>query len=405
MRTTQHNGRVSANGGAFLAGHNDREGGFAADHIDSSLTPENLTWTCYKDLKGFDDAERRFYHQHLQKGLDARNARYTAQRHPERCQTIDELRRSPKGCPEEQILQIGKAGDAVDAAILWQAAMKQISWEQRHFPGVHYLDIALHVDEPGAAPHIHARRVWVAHDRDGYEIVGQGKALREMGIDRPHPEKPVDRYNNAKVSYTAICREHFAEVCRGMGLEIETEPQQPGRSGLTLMQLKARTALEQAARAEEQARIATAAARKPAVPPKKAFLRPNKVVIDREEYDALQAAAGQRDAAARDAIEAAKERQERKRALQAAKAAQKAAEAAQSAAQRTLREAQEESRKIIQDAVHHRTVDDKLAIARLEADLREYRQMETAHPQQFRQMRAEQQRSRNRNHNRNTERS
>ena len=404
MRTTQHNGRISAGGDAFLAKHNDREG-FAADHIDSSLTPQNRTWTRYKNRPGFDDTERRFYQKHLAAGLEARNARYKAQRHPERCQTLDDYRRSPKGCPEEQIMQIGKVGDTVDATILWQAAMKQLSWEQHRFPGVRYLDVALHADEPGAAPHIHARRVWVAHDRDGFEIVGQGKALREMGIDRPHPEKPVDRYNNSKITYTTICREHFQQICREMGLEIETEPQQPGRSGLTLMQLKTRTALEQAAQAEEQAKIATAAAQQPRTTPKRVIFSKTKVIVDRDEFEALRAAAGQRDAAAQDAVEAAREHQEREKALQAAKAAQAAAEAAQSAAQRTLREAQEESRKIIRDAVNHRTLDDKLAIARLEADLREYKQMEAAHPQRFRQMRAEQQRSQNRSHNRDTERS
>lgn len=403
MRTTQHNGRVSASGGAFLAGHNDREG-FAADHIDSSKTADNRTWTCYKDLQGFEDTERRFYRQHLQKGLDARNERYTAQRHPERCQTLDELRRSPKGCPEEQITQIGKVGDTVDASTLWKAAIKEISWEQQHFPGVRYLDIALHVDEPGAAPHIHARRVWVAHDKDGNEIVGQGKALREMGVERPHPDKPVDRYNNSKITYTAICRDHFQQICREMGLEIEAEPQQPGKSGLTLMQLKARTAAETAARAEEQAKIATAAARKPATPPKKAFLRPNKVVIDREEYDALRIAAGQRDAAAQDAAEAARERQEREKALHDAKAAQDAAETAQSAAQRALAAAQEQSREIIEGAIDRRRLEDKLTISRLENSLKEYRQMEAAHPQRFREMRAEQQHNRNRSHTRSTER-
>lgn len=403
MRTTQHNGRVSASGGAFLAGHNDREG-FAADHIDSNKTANNRTWTCYKDLQGFEDAERRFYSQHLQKGLDARNDRYTAQRHPERCQTLDELRRSPKGCPEEQITQIGKVGETVDASTLWRAAIKEISWEQQHFPGVRYLDVVLHVDEPGAAPHIHARRVWVAHDKDGNEIIGQGKALREMGVERPRPDKPVDRYNNSKITYTAVCREHFQQICREMGLEIETEPQQPGKSGLTLMQLKARTAAEAAARAEEQAKIATAAARQPSAPPKRAFLRRNKVVIDREEYDALRAAAGQRDAATQDAAEAARERQEREKALHDAKAAQEAAEAAQNAAQQALAAAQEQSREIVEGAIDRRRLEDKLTISRLEAALKEYRQMEAAHPQRFREMRAEQQHSRNRSHTRSTER-
>lgn len=404
MRTTQHNGRVSASGGAFLAAHNDREG-FAADHIDSNKTADNRTWTCYKDLQGFEDTEQRFYRQHLQKGLDARNTRYTAQRHPERCQTLDELRRSPKGCPEEQITQIGKAGDTVDAATLWRAVVKEINWEQQRFPGVRYLDVALHVDEPGAAPHIHARRVWVAHDKDGNEIVGQGKTLREMGVERPHPDKPVDRYNNSKITYTAICREHFQQICREMGLEIETEPQQPGKAGLTLMQLKAKTAAETAARAEEQAKIATAAARKPAAPPKRAFLRRNKVVIDREEYDALRIAAGQRDVAAQDAAEAARERQEREKALYDAKTAREAAEAAQSAAQRALADARVHSREIIENAIDRRRTADKLTISRLENALKEYRQMEAAHPQQFREMRAEQQHSRNRSHTRSTERS
>ncbi len=93
----------------------------------------------------------------------------------------------------------------------------------------------MHIDE--ANPHIHERKVWTAHDGDML-IINQEKALAEMGIERPDTSKKVGRKNNAKMTYTKICREKLIEIARAHGIEIEDVPRDPSKSGMKLMRYK-----------------------------------------------------------------------------------------------------------------------------------------------------------------------
>lgn len=76
-----------------------------------------------------------------------------------------------------------------------------------------------------ATPHIHVRKVWEYTDENGNIAVGQAKALEEMEVERPDPSKPVSRNNNAKMTYTAECREKMMELCKAKGYELITEPE------------------------------------------------------------------------------------------------------------------------------------------------------------------------------------
>ena len=251
MRVTLHNGRVDKNGKAFTTRHNDRNN-FTADHIDSELSSKNHSWHRFRDEDlSFDECEKKFYEIHFSDALNARNERYRRQRHLERIRSIDEYRSDPRSCPEEDIFQIGRRGESIDdPRLLWKICVEMTNWEQRTFPNIKYLDISMHLDEPGAAYHIHRRKVWIAHDKDG-EIISQNKALKEMGIERPDPSKNQHRYNNPKQTYTRMCREHLIELCRQHGLEIEDEPREPGRSGLALMELKADTLKKELSEAQK----------------------------------------------------------------------------------------------------------------------------------------------------------
>lgn len=88
---------------------------------------------------------------------------------------------------------------------------EQINWEQKQFPGLKVLDVALHMDEQGA-PHIHERRAWVYTDKAGNLAISQNKSLEQMGVELPNPNKPRSRFNNRKmtfspdVSRTSSCR-------------------------------------------------------------------------------------------------------------------------------------------------------------------------------------------------------
>ena len=233
MRATIHNGRTGKDG-AYNTRHNDRQFDIShAEHIDPERVKDNRYWNWTGNPETtFEAAEQAFYEKHIQKHLDAQNARYKAQRHAERAKTMDEYRKSPQTCPEEVILQIGKLGDTIPADMMARIIQEQINWEQQQFPGVKVLNVALHMDEQGA-PHIHERRAWVYTDKNGNTAISQNKSLEQMGVELPNPDRPRGRFNNRKQTFSRMCREHLLQICREHGLEIEEIPQEKSRSGLS----------------------------------------------------------------------------------------------------------------------------------------------------------------------------
>lgn len=245
MRATIHNGRTSRLG-AFTPKHNDRSFNIShAEHIDPERVKLNRYWNWTGKEITFEDAERAFYEKHIRQHLDAQNARYQAQRHAERVKSMDEYRKSPQTCPEEVILQIGKRGDTIPADMMARIIQEQINWEQKTFPGVKVLDVALHMDEQGA-PHIHERRAWIYTDKDGNLAISQNKALEQMGVELPNPDRPRGRFNNRKQVFSQMCREHLLQICKEHGLEIEEIPQEKSKNGRTLEDYKASEAMKKA---------------------------------------------------------------------------------------------------------------------------------------------------------------
>lgn len=260
MRATIHNGRTS-HLGAFTPKHNDRN--FNINHAEH-INPERVKLNRYWNWTGnpettFEAAEAAFYEKHIRQHLDAQNARYTAQRHAERVKSMDEYRKSPQTCPEEVILMIGKAGDTIPADMMARIIQEQINWEQKQFPGVKVLDVALHMDEQGA-PHIHERRAWVYTDKDGNFAISQNKSLEQMGVELPNPDKPRGRFNNRKQTFSRMCREHLLQICREHGLEIEEIPQEKSKSGLSHVAYMTRQEEEKAANAERRRQFSERAA-------------------------------------------------------------------------------------------------------------------------------------------------
>lgn len=259
MRATIHNGRTS-HLGAFTPKHNDRSFNIShAEHIDPERVKLNRYWNWTGKEITFEDAERAFYEKHIRQHLDAQNARYKAQRHAERVKSMDEYRRSPQTCPEEVILQIGKLGDTIPADMMARIIQEQINWEQKQFPGVKVLDVALHMDEQGA-PHIHERRAWIYTDKDGNTAISQNKSLEQMGVELPNPDRPRGRFNNRKQTFSKRCREHLLQICREHGLEIEEIPQEKSKSGRTMEDYKANEAERKAADAERRREFSERAA-------------------------------------------------------------------------------------------------------------------------------------------------
>lgn len=259
MRATIHNGRTGKDG-AYNTKHNDRQFDIRnAEHIDPERVKNNRYWNWTGKEMTFEAAEQIFYEKHIRKHLDAQNARYQAQRHAERAKTMDEYRRSPQTCPEEVILMIGKAVDTIPADMMARIIQEQINWEQKQFPGVRVLDVALHMDEQGA-PHIHERRAWVYTDKDGNSAISQNKSLEQMGVELPNPDRPRGRFNNRKQTFSKRCREHLLQICREHGLEIEEIPQEKSKSGRTLEDYQAGEAEKRAADAERRREFSERAA-------------------------------------------------------------------------------------------------------------------------------------------------
>lgn len=260
MRATIHNGRTSTLG-AFTPKHNDRNFNINhAEHIDPERVKLNRYWNWTGNPETtFEAAEQAFYERHIRKHLDAQNARYKAQRHAERVKSMDEYRGSPQTCPEEVILMIGKAGDTIPADMMARIIQEQINWEQKQFPGVKVLNVALHMDEQGA-PHIHERRAWIYTDKDGNLAISQNKSLEQMGVELPNPNKPRSRFNNRKMTFSRMCREHLLQICREHGLEIEEIPQEKSKSGRTLEDYQAGEAEKRAADADRRRQFSERAA-------------------------------------------------------------------------------------------------------------------------------------------------
>lgn len=256
-RTTLHNGRKNKQGQAYSPRHNDRKFDLdKAEHIDPERTKENVYWHYLQKENpdmDFSTAEKTFYKDHFEEALKIRNSSYIQHGNKKQVKTLEEYMQ--EHCPEETIWMIGNAEDMIPAKILHNVWKEQKTWMEATFPQMNVLDWALHVDEQGA-PHIHERHVFIGHDKRGLEVVGQNKALAEMGVSAPNPQKPTGRHNNAKMTYTAKCREHFQEICKRHGLEIEVQPRERSEMGLTQAEYKARQEEKAAARAEMRMKAA-----------------------------------------------------------------------------------------------------------------------------------------------------
>lgn len=256
-RTTLHNGRKNKQGQAYSPKHNDRKFDLdKAEHIDPERTKENIYWHYLQKENpdmDFSTAEKTFYKDHFEEALNIRNSSYIQHGNKKQVKTLEEYMQ--EHCPEETIWMIGNAEDMIPAKILHNVWKEQKAWMEATFPQVTVLDWALHVDEQGAN-HIHERHVFIGHDKKGREVVGQNKALAEMGISAPNPQRPTGRHNNAKMTYTAKCREHFQEICKRHGLEIEVQPRERSEMGLTQAEYKTRQEEKAAARAEMRMKAA-----------------------------------------------------------------------------------------------------------------------------------------------------
>ena len=242
-RVTRHNGRSGKNG-VYNPKHNDRSFNLSnADHIDAENADCNILWDYfhgYTNLKErnnielavhFEEVEQLFYLERYDAYCNAQHERNRKNGHSERDRDTDDLRLDKRTCPEETIIQIGNIEDQIPADVFLNIAIDYFNQFNKLFGNyVHIIDWAMHVDE--ATPHIHERHVFDCKNKYGEIMPQQEKALEQMNIDLPFPDKPQGKHNNRKMKFDSICRCLLIEVAKRYGIEIEEEPLYGGREYL-----------------------------------------------------------------------------------------------------------------------------------------------------------------------------
>lgn len=234
MRAAIHNARTRKDGTAFCASHNDRTQKANSVVGDSGrnryyiITDDGKPVSC---TGGFEEHEKNVYTQLFTQALDAQNERHRKSRHLDRIKTIDDLYTSPRTCPEEVYMAIGKMGEKVDFTDLKKAVgrfcQQMIAQYGKH---VRILDVAFHTDEVGQI-HAQMRRVYVADGKDG-QIPSERQALEQLGIPIWIPDKKESVYNNRKISFTHESRDCFLECVKAFGYDIVEEPERKSKSGM-----------------------------------------------------------------------------------------------------------------------------------------------------------------------------
>ncbi len=244
MKLTRHNGRSGKNG-AYNPRHNDRRFDVEnSSHIDPERAEGNVYWDCYRGFTttqdrgdagqldfSFEQIEMAYYVEHYADYVDAQNARNEKARHTERNRMVEDLLKNKKTCPEESIYQIGALGESVPPDVLFEIVYDFYDeFERRYGSHVHILDWALHLDE--GTPHIHERHVFDCKNRYGELCPQQEKALEELGVPLPDPDKPKGRNNNRKQTFDAACRTLLFDIAKRYGLHLDREPSYGGRTYL-----------------------------------------------------------------------------------------------------------------------------------------------------------------------------
>lgn len=285
IRIGNHSGRRNKNG-VFRPEHNDRNFDLThAPHINPDRVKDNkvvMFWASKEQKQrniSIDEYELSFYNDLFRKQLSIQNQRHINSRHKEKVKTMEQFRKCRNYCPEEDIITLGNYDNCVSPEVLWEIAEAYCKYHMSTFVQCILLSVSMHVDESNAAPHVHLRKVWIAKAKEqieyerkryfenpdkytkkkcpqlpeeDYVIVHQNASLRQMGIERPDPEKPEGRYNNAKQTYSAMCRKKLIELAQERNIPLELTPKPSDEVGLNLMKYKLKMTEQKLQEAEEK---------------------------------------------------------------------------------------------------------------------------------------------------------
>ena len=249
MKATVRNGRATASGKVYNANHNTKtETRNQERHIDHSRTDQNinLQFTAEGRVRrcGSFDAkafELSRYEELYGTGQEAKNARYIADGHPERCKSVADIYASRRTAPLETIIQLGSRDTDIAPQErkekLMAATAELIDGLQKRWgDNLHLLDLAIHLDE-GVA-HCHLRMTFSALDKFGQRVPNQSQAFEAMGIQRPDPTAKEGKYNCPLITFSEIIRTQFYDLCEKRGIVIDREVKNPSQKHLSVLEYK-----------------------------------------------------------------------------------------------------------------------------------------------------------------------
>lgn len=237
MRITNHNNRVKGNK------HNDRnlteKEKKEAKNIDFSRTKNNKYFVIQDDkfknlsmseFETFEEFEKDFYKKNFSSYCEKWNEK---QKNKDRLKTPESLRTNIRTQLDEEILQIGDKDFHPSEKEFIEITKNYISWHKKTFPNCKIVDFAVHLDE--ATPHAHIRKCWLSNDEKTGELYPcQKYSLEQMGIKPPKENAPISKFNNAKQTYTKMCREQTISICKNYNLDIEKNPKEENKGKTTL---------------------------------------------------------------------------------------------------------------------------------------------------------------------------
>lgn len=174
------------------------------------------------------ETEMAYYKSTFGDWLERQTEKYKKKGNRNRIKTMEEIHTSKRYRPTETIIQYGNAESAqiprqyVFRAMILELERKKLEWSKRHGGNLVLLNCSMHFDE--ATPHAHERAIWRYKDDSGMWCIGQEKGMEQAGIPLPKPDKPVGKYNNRGMYYTAMCRRWWQAICEAYGYEVDREP-------------------------------------------------------------------------------------------------------------------------------------------------------------------------------------
>ena len=227
MRMTNHYARIKN----AKAKHNDRDG-IKSTHIDEEKSRFNRYWNRYdgaysgatqKAHMNHTEAEKRTYKELFQEHINDVSNRAEKSHHRDRKTSVEKMLSGTQTQPQDLIFQMGstrdKSANDNDLALVWK---RYVKWHEQTFPQCTFMSYAVHLDE--AHPHVHLRSVYWWKDENGIKHPGQERALEQMGVELPEPDKPRGRHNNRKTTHTKLTTEKLRSLCEEMGYQIDREP-------------------------------------------------------------------------------------------------------------------------------------------------------------------------------------